>query len=256
MVTDLIAAWKKLSLERSPFALPKDLAILSDQPSRTVTLASFEAYTAGCLQHESDSRFHLGLLPQPWFGDLKSATVFILMLNPGLNPGDYFSEYKVPSYRDALIANLKQQRGREFPLLFLDPELSWHPGARYFRGKLHWLVLSLVNERRMEYREALAEVAKRVCVLQLVPYHSPVFQLPNSLLDRLQSSELMKAFVENLLKTRRDILVLVTRKANQWGLPKRDNIIQYEGSETRAAHLSRNSRGGKELARHFKLRGI
>ena len=239
-----------------PFALPADLAMLNNEPSRVVTLASFEAYTAECLQHDNDSRLHLGLLPQPWFGDLESATVFILMLNPGLNPGDYFSEYRVPSYRNALISNLRQERGREFPLLFLDPELSWHPGARYFRGKLHWLAQALANEKNMKYREALAVVAKRVCVLQLVPYHSPVFRLPDRILDSLQSAELAKGFVKNLLTTRCDVLILVTRKAEKWGVPKRGNVVQYEGSETRAAHLSRISRGGHELAHHFKLRAI
>lgn len=253
-MTDLAAVWRELPLDKPPYVLPEDLTALSEDPSRLVTLASFEAYIAECLQVHGDSRFHLGLLPQPWFGDLESATVFILMLNPGLNPGDYFSEYRVPSYRAALIDNLRQERGREFPLLFMNPELSWHPGARYFRGKLHWLVLALQNEKGMAYRDALAHVGKHVCVLQLVPYHSTVFRLSDTVFSRLQSSRLVKAFVAEMLRRRPEVLVLVTRKAEKWALPRRRNVVHYEGSETRAAHLSRNSRGGQELVRHFELR--
>ena len=37
---------------------------------------------------------HLGLIPDPFMGDMLNASIYVLMLNPGLGPGDYF-EYKV-----------------------------------------------------------------------------------------------------------------------------------------------------------------
>jgi len=86
-----------------------------------------------------------------------------------------------------------------------------------------------------------------------VPYHSAVFRLPTHILDGLESAALSKAFVREHLLSRSDVLILVTRQAGQWDLPTQRNIIRYEGSETRAAHLSRRSRGGQALAEHFGL---
>jgi hypothetical protein len=146
-------------LEGPPYALAADLAVLAQAGAYTVTLKSYEEYLETALENPNDTRLHLGLLPQPWFGDLTSATVFVLMLNPGLNPGDYYAEYRVPSFRAALISNLRSEPNRGYPLLFLDPEFSWHPGARYFRTRLHWLALALARQRGTSYREALAVVS-------------------------------------------------------------------------------------------------
>ena len=43
----------------------------------------------------------------PFVGDLQSADVFLVLLNPGLGPLDYYGEEKnEPGYREALLANL------------------------------------------------------------------------------------------------------------------------------------------------------
>lgn len=252
-MSDLVSAWQGLSLDGPAYALETDLAVLPQTGPHTVTLKSYEEYLEKALQNANDPRLHLGLLPQPWCGDLNSATVFVLMLNPGLNPGDYYAEYRVPSFRAALISNLRSEPNRPYPLLFLDPEFSWHPGARYFRTRLQWLALALASQKGASYREALAVVARSVCCLQLVPYHSAVFRLPTLILDRLESTALSKAFVREHLLSRSDVLILVTRQWGRWGLPTQRNIVRYEGSETRAAHLSRRSRGGQALAKHFSL---
>jgi len=248
-VNDIPSAWRALSLEHPPYALEADLAVLKQADCYT---ASYEVYLETALELSNDHRLHLGLLPQPWLGDPTSATVFILLLNPGLNPGDYYAEYRVPALRTALINNLHNEPNRRFPLLFLDPEFSWHPGARYIRTRFHWLALDLARQRGTSYREALSLVARRICCLQLLPYHSAVFRL-HRMLNRLESAALAKAFVREHLLSRTDILILVTRQSAQWGLPEQPNIITYQGSETRAAHLSRKSRGGKALANHFEL---
>ena len=62
-------------------------------------------------------------------GDMLNASIYVLMLNPGLGPGDYF-EYKVPSFRQALLANLRQERiTGVMPFVSLEvwPESHW-PG--------------------------------------------------------------------------------------------------------------------------------
>ncbi len=47
------------------------------------------------------SAFHLGLLPMPFLGNLKRARVFLLSLNPGVGPYDYFAEHQVSDYGKA-----------------------------------------------------------------------------------------------------------------------------------------------------------
>jgi hypothetical protein len=251
---DLISAWRALPLEHPPYALPEDLAVLSRSRTPLVTLKSYEAYLEKCLDAPNDSRFHLGLLPEPYFGDLTKATFFVLMLNPGLSPACYYGEYRAGGrLRDAIISNLRQDQGREFPFFYLDPEFAWHSGGRYFRARLHWLAEALVRQERRSYREALAQIAQRVAVLQLVPYHSPNFK-SGVVLGKLESTALVKDFVRERVVPRTEIPIVVTRKASEWALPPdRPHTVTYEGSESRAAHLSPKSRGGQELARHFGI---
>jgi hypothetical protein len=190
-------------------------------------------------------------LPAPWFGDLAAADIFILMLNPGLHPCDYYAEYHVPEYRAALVSNLRQRPDQEFPLFHLDPQFSWTTGASYWRARLVWLARALVEKRGLTYRKALSEIARRICILQLVPYHSAAFGLSRSNIDRLHSPALMKNCVQELVLSRPDTLTLVTRQVECWGLPDRPNVLSFLGGERRAAHLSSKSRGGQALARHL-----
>jgi hypothetical protein len=206
------------------------------------------------LENPTDSRLHLGLIPIPYFGDLNEATAFILMLNPGFGSGDYYGEYKVPALRAAMVSNLRQEPGRQYPLLSLNPEFSWHSGAHYWRPRLHWLALAIAQQKGTTYLDALSTVARRVCILQLVPYHSTAFALPGRILSQLESPDLAKTFVHDHILTKSDVLILVTRQSRYWSLPERANIVTYEGSETRAALLSQRTRGGQALAKHLGLR--
>jgi len=58
----------------------------------------FVLYTSlkDCIQSDEfgtdDTRLHIGLTPQPYFGDLHRATIFLLMMNPGLSAADYYAE--------------------------------------------------------------------------------------------------------------------------------------------------------------------
>jgi hypothetical protein len=56
---------------------------------------------------KDDHRLHVSLIPQPFFGNVDSARVVILTLNPGLNPIDYYAECFVDQYRRALLENLR-----------------------------------------------------------------------------------------------------------------------------------------------------
>ena len=250
-MNELISAWRQLSLEAPPFVLPEDLAVLGSSGRYAVTFRSYEEYAKTGLEKPDDPRFHFGLLPEPYFGDVANATVFVLLLNPGLGSADYYAEHRDATFRQAVIANLRQENNRKFPLFFLDPLFAWHPGGTYVRQRLHWLALAISRQKKLAYFEALALLAKEICWLQLVPYHSPSYRLPDGILKKLKSTKLMTAFVRSHVLPRTDGLVIVTRKAAKWGLPDHPHILKYVGSEARAAYLSPISRGGQALAKHF-----
>jgi hypothetical protein len=64
---------------------------------------------------------HTGLLPMPFVGSLSRAKVFLLMLNPGLSPTDYFGEFEQPAYRGALRNNLFQSERNGVPVCVPEP---------------------------------------------------------------------------------------------------------------------------------------
>ena len=71
--------------------------------------------------------------------------------------------------------------------------------------------------------EALSFFAKSVAVVQLVPYHSRKFGLPDTIVDNLVSARLARAFVSKVLVPRAlagESLIFVARQTRSWNLPR------------------------------------
>ena len=88
-------------------------------------------------------------------------------------------------------------------------------------------------------------------------YHSKTLAFPHKLLEKLRSVQLVQQFVDSVLlprAKRNDCLIVVTRFARYWGLTGRRNVVVYEGSETRSAHLSPSSRSGSAILRFLTRR--
>jgi hypothetical protein len=196
-------------------------------------------------------------------GDLRNASIFILMLNPGLSPGDYFAEQNWPSWREAVVNNLRQEElDEEYPFLGLYPRFAWHPGFGYWNKKFRSIAIEIGEQQSVSYREALGRISRRVAGLELVPYHSKSYG-GRSLLRKLPSRNIILRYVHNTLAPKADkgqALIIVIRGAKSWGLhEKKDNqnrqtIFVYQGSEARSASLSLNkSRGGPAIARWLGL---
>ncbi len=207
----------------------------------------------------NETSLHLGLLPMPFAGSLARADIFVLMLNPGLSPTDYFGERRVRAYRDALRANLAGLAHRfRHPFMFLDPQYSWHAGFEYWHGKLTAIIAAWARKNHTSYAESLRFFSARLASLELVPYHSRKFGVPNRILRTLESARLARAYVHDVIakKARRgDALVLVTRSARHWALRPSRNVIVYNRAEARAAHLTPNSRGGRAILSFVRRRG-
>lgn len=252
----LVSAWREVGPSGS-LTLPGDRPVLDSHQDHTVVHRSFASYCADPNFGLTDWRLHTGLVPIPFLGDLARADIFLLMLNPGLSPGDYFAEERFPEYRDLLLSNLHQMSVRRLP--FLDPELSWHPGGGYWLGKLGGLAEALQSETR-SFKKALRLLASHIAILELVPYHSPQFGLPGKLVDSLESVRLMLEFVHDYLApqaARDEALLIVTRQVKRWGLDETSkNVVMYTPSQARAGHLTPASPGGEAILSFLGARGV
>src|SRR5688500_11537382 len=113
---NLIERWRECNLESPPYLFPDDR--LENISRFSVTYNSFDEYANSIEFGASSAKLHTGLLPLPYVGDLAEASIFILMLNPGLSPGDYSAEEN-SEFRQAHITNLKQQNINEkYPFIF------------------------------------------------------------------------------------------------------------------------------------------
>ncbi|OQZ03028.1 MAG: hypothetical protein B6D34_09235 [Candidatus Brocadia sp. UTAMX1] len=251
----LIESWHKCNLESPPYLFPNDERHIKGFSGVRI-YRSFDEYVTSPEFGVSDINLHLGLLPVPFAGNLERASIFILMLNPGLSAGDYFAEQKVTEFRNAYIRGLRQENADdEFPFIFLNPNFAWHPGFSYWHKKFGALIEKLAHQSGITYQRAMSILSKNLACLELLPYHSKSFG-SGSLLKVLPSVKVMQNFVhEVLIPKAKDgkVIIIATRSVKKWQLPKHKNIITYEGGETRSAHLSPSSRGGMAIANHLSL---
>lgn len=221
---NLIAAWQETPWKPGVRnVLAGDVAALS---GNAVAISSWDDF---CRNSEFEPElFHTHLMPMPWVGNLRTAKVFLLQLNPGVGAHDYFGEHRVPEYLAMLEANLKQRADHAFP--FLGPEFGWHGGANYWQPKLNRVVESLDGD--------WTRVAAGIAVLELVPYHSRVFARNDRWVGGLESTRLMQAFVrEELLpdhQANRRAVILMRAHA-RWGV---DELAKPEPGRARGATLS------------------
>lgn len=258
----LLTEWAKWSPGALPHTLPVDAPLLLSGRSglATVVRRSWEeAHAADDFCAPGDTRLHLGLIPQPFFGDLERASVFLLLLNPGLGPDDYFGEYQVPGFRDSLLANLRQDfSGRALPFQFLDPQFAWHGGFDWWHSKLAQVIQELAKTWRIPFSAARAQLARSIASIELFPYHSASFHDAEGWLQSLPSVQLARRYVHDVLLPRvrsKEAIVIVTRKARIWDLPEEDGVIVYTGGEARGAHLTPESPGGRGILAHLLRRG-
>jgi hypothetical protein len=250
---NLLGAWASWRARTPPFVLDDDREILLGERSlkHVVTHRSWRAaHSQPEFGAPGDRKLHLGLLPVPFVGNLQRADVFILLLNPGLGPTDYFGEYERPEFRRHRLHTLKQDFGKSLPFGELDPRFSWHGGYSWWNQKLAGVIRTVASHHSISFARAREGLARRLAAIELLPYHSTSFHDGGQWLRKLQSVQLARSFVHDVLvpRVRRgEATIIVTRKARLWQLPKLPGIVHYEGAESRATHLSPTSRGGRAI---------
>lgn len=260
MTLELINTWKNWTPTTPPHALNEDYELLIHPTGKeTITIKQSweDVYNSSDFEKPDDTRFHLGLLPKPYIGDLQNATIFILLLNPGLSPDDYYGEFKVPEFRKSVLSNIRQDFGNDdFPFLFLNPKYAWHAGFEWWHNKLKDVIKDLSTNQKISFAEARKKLAQRLACIELLPYHSKKFSLSEKQLRKLSSTQLSIEFVEKFVVPkvkRREAIVIVTRKTRFWNLPENRGVILYNAGQARGASLSSNSPGGRAILNHIDI---
>lgn len=250
-VLELVRQWRSAQFVQPPYFFPGDEEVLERAHAvhRFNTLRQYiesEAYG-----DPDDWRFHVGLLPMPYMGDVFKADIFILTLNPGLAPIDYHAELAHLEFRSGLLQTIRQEHlDASYPFLELDPRRAWQWG--YWEQRFRDLALAWRRRHGGTYQDALSSLARRVCVLQLVPYHSRRFDLATKAFQALKSTKLARDFAGQLEeRAQRNEVVLILQRGNWgWGLRELEGrIVVYNGPEARGASLSLKSRGGQAIGR-------
>ena len=245
----LLREWCEFALDGAPFAFAQDIEVLCEK--RSVTVTSWRAYSeAADFGAGKDQRFHLGLYPLPFIGNLERAKVVLLLLNPGLGADDYYGEYEVAGFRDRLRANIRQDVTTKYPFFLLDPDLAWHSGYTWWHGRLQEIISELSRAWTVSHAEARKRVAHEIAALELVPYHSASYGLAPSAQSRLHSATLARKYCDEVLVPRcadGNVTLIVTRRVKDWGVDAGKGAVIYEKSEPRAALIGPQSRGGRRM---------
>ena len=246
--SELTKFWRRCQLEKPPYVHPCD-----EQTIRSVQSCSggYDKYVEAFEKSKlSKTAFHLGLLPQPYHGDLENAQVIILWRNPGFHPSDYVAEEKYPEFRQ-LIKDTIRQRVRSH--MFLNPKWIWTGGFDWWESKLRKVAQQLVAHNKFEdCPSALADLAANVASVELIPYHSVSFGKSRKYrnLTQMPSANAAREFAKEASKDRK---VIVPRAVKDWDIGSGKNIISYDPNQALSAPLGPTSLGGQAILELYGL---
>jgi hypothetical protein len=226
--------------------------VVLEQPVET-----FDRFLAGPrFGRKDDDRLHLSLLPAPFHGNLRTAKIFILLMNPGFATSDYYAE-EDHEFRSASIANLRQKGiDRQFPYFSLNPKFAWSGAYQWIESRMRKILWILQEKRQLTYLEALAFLSKQIAVIQLFPYHSVDGQaIPSRCWSELPSVLAARQFVKGeLTDSPKQPLIIVARSHAKWDVRAKGNVTSSGGTRgvTFNPHLiGKNGKPGQEILRRL-----
>lgn len=182
---------------------------------------------------------HLSLVPQPFLGNIATASIYILMANPGLSLDDYHDDFANAAHAAASEANLRQQGVGFYPLSAASDGTG---AANYWRSSFGSLKKDIARELAISQEAANDLLVREMAVIEAGAYHSKSF--PGDWIDRLPSSRVARRFVRHTVlerASRNDALVLVHRRAAFWRIspgpgvihraPKKAQLARFLGTE-------------------------
>ena len=200
-------------------------------------------YLASCDRNIKLADFynlHVEILPQPYLGNVISAKVICLLLNPGCARTEDNVELDCRRLQEALRDNLDPAASR---LVYLDDEFDWTSGGRWLRQK----VLNPLSSHGV----TRDDLDRNFAVVEYFPYHSKTFdvKLDEPLESQRYGFELVRQAINN------GVIILLMRGGELWhkAVPE---LIPYQNSgncitphSTRNVILSEKNLGEKNFAK-------
>jgi len=247
--------WRQFKARRPPYVHPADTEFIkADVPS----IRSFKDYvTSGAFNPNPDG-FQLSLYPSPYLGDLRKAKVIVLLLNPGFNTADYYSEMgNIAAIKRARRNTIAQRLSKlEFKFFLLDPAFCWTPGFRWWEQKVRKIALKICELRKtgdVSYREALRLISSVLAAIELVPYHSVSFRKGRRSLRRGHHVDDLPSVKESIRQLRRcakdsNVTIYIARQHERWnaGLEGAKATV-LESNSARGVSFTPNSPIGKAI---------
>lgn len=185
-------------------------------------------YLAECDQDIKLADFynlHIELLPQPYFGNVISAKVVCLLLNPGYSRTEDIVELDCRKLQQALRDNLDSTTSW---LVHLDDEFDWTSGGQWFRQKIfnplsrHGVTCDGLN--------------RNFAVVEYFPYYSSTFDI--KLNKPLESQHYGFELVRQAISNNATILLMRGKKLWRQAVPE---LVHYQKSgDYITPHSSRN----------------
>lgn len=171
--------------------------------------------------------FHFHLAPVPYLGDLSSADIILLMINPGVGYADYGTD-ACPSFEKALQENLHRKRQQ---CLALDPKYWWSSWFVYYNRELQATLWHYAMTKNISYEKALDDLSRRFAILELVPYYSRnVDRIPHWYSRELPSAKAAKEAALELADKadEGEVTILQRWGVTRWGIGQHKNLITLE----------------------------
>jgi len=175
----------------------------------------------------------LDLLPQPWTGDIKRATVLMLALNPGFAADDH-AEIENPDYAEQW--RLALSFSTRVPFYFLDPAFSHTGGYRWWHRRLTALI-------EVAGREAVAE---QVMCVEHFPYKSVSY---GSLGVTLPSQHYSFEIVRYAIREKKEIVLMRSERVWLESVPELRNYPYIRLSNNQNPYFSRSQMTSEQFER-------
>jgi predicted nucleotidyltransferase len=246
--------WRSYAFGGPPFVHPDDNALLRgriDFTQASNSSADLGAFLRGHgFQPPQRDRFAVSLYPVPYIGDLATAEIIVLLLNPGYELADVW-EMEHPEFKAALRETIYQDlANRQFKFICIDPQFSWHSGFRWWERRLRPLTQQVAARAGLTYSAALRLLAAKLGCIELVPYRSAGLT-PSADLMKLPSVTAALALVTELAQNRPDITWLLPRQVKRWSDALSCAHVHPIPGHTRSVSFSPSNELGAAIAKRI-----
>lgn len=162
-------------------------------------------------KNKANYEFHYNILPEPFWGDIKNANVYILSGNPGYDGTEDSFNYN-ETFKNITLNNVSL---KEPKIIWLDQncktKIVGHHGFEYWENKTRKLRETIANLSNCK----IEKVKLNICIIEYFPYHSKkISSKMKTDGPKLPSSKFVDYYIEKAIKEEKWIVLAGCK--NDW----------------------------------------